>query len=131
MEKAYSVNEEYWVTGREELLDLLMGKLHVKNEQGLIGAEYFEGDQVPVTTGELVDIDTILYFIGDNAYDIMGEHAEDYPNLTKEEKAELKGIIVSFLDKKDPHGFFKIKNVVKKTITAEDLASAPLEGEDI
>jgi transcriptional regulator with XRE-family HTH domain len=125
LKKAYSTNEEYWVTDKATLLDFLMVKLHAENIQGLIGAEYFEGDQVPVTTEELVDIDTILYFIGDNAYDIMGEHAEDYPNLDEEEKKEFKELIVSFLDKKDPHGFFKIKNVVKKTITAEDLEATP------
>jgi hypothetical protein len=130
MEKAYSVNEEYWVTDRATLLDLLMGKFHVKTEQGLIGAAYFEGDHVPVTTVELVDVDTILYFIGDNAYDIMGEHAEDYPNLDEEEKKEFKELIASFLDKKDPHGFFKIKNVVKKTITAIEIDRLLRKGED-
>jgi transcriptional regulator with XRE-family HTH domain len=125
LKKAYSLDGEYWVTDWGELLDLLMGKLRSKNIQDLIGAEYFEGDQVLVTTGELVDVDAIIDIINETAWEIMGEHGEDYPNLTEEEKAELKELIVSFLDKKDPHGCFKVKNVVKKTITAEDLEDTP------
>jgi hypothetical protein len=125
MEKAYSANEDYWVTDKEMLLDLLMGKLNAENKQGLIGAEYFEGDHVPVTTDKLVSIDMVIEVIHDNAREIMGEYAEDYPNLTNGDEAELKGMIVSFLDKKDASRFFKVKNVVKKTITAEDLEAAP------
>jgi hypothetical protein len=124
MEKAYSTNEDYW-TNRETVLDFLMAKLHTESKQGLIGAEYFEGDQVPVPTGELVDVDAIIDIINETAWEIMGEHGEDYPSLTKEEKAELKEVIAAFLDKKDASRFFKVKDVVKKTITAEDLEAAP------
>jgi hypothetical protein len=98
-----------------------MDHIGVGDTRGLIGAEYFEGDQVPVTTDGLVSIDMVIEVIHDNAREIMGEYAEDYPNLTNEEEAELKGIIVSFLDKKDPRGYFKVENVVTKTITAEDM----------
>jgi hypothetical protein len=122
MKKAYSVDgEEYWVTDRKTLLDLLTGKLHAENERDLIGAEYFEGDQVPVTTGELFDVDSVIDIIHENAWEIMGEYAEDYPDLTDGEQAELKGMIVAFFDKKDPRGYFKVENAVKKTVTAEDL----------
>jgi hypothetical protein len=120
MKKAYSKDEEYWEPDWDTFLDVLMDSLGVENEQGLLGAEYFEGDKVPVTTEELVDIDAVLYVISETAWDVMGEYAEDYPNLIRDEKAELKEMIVSFLDKKD-HGFFKVENVCKKTITAGDL----------
>jgi hypothetical protein len=121
MEKAYSKDGEYWELDRDTFLDVLMDSLGVENEQGLIGAEYFEGDKVPVTTEEAVDIDAVLYVISESAWEVMGEYAKDYPNLTGDEKAELKRMIVSFLDKKDHHGVFQVENVCKKTITAEDL----------
>jgi hypothetical protein len=122
MEKTYSADEWTWETDWDTFLDVLMDRVGVENEQGLIGAEYFEGDKVPVTTGDLVSIYFVIETINETAWDVMGEHAEDYPNLTNEEKAELKEIIVSFLDKKDPRGYFKVEDYVKKTITAEDLA---------
>jgi hypothetical protein len=130
MKKAYSVDKEYWTTNWEALLEQLADKLQAENKQGLIGAEYFEGGQVPITTDQLVDIDSALNMINEAAWEIMGEYGEDYPNLDEEEKAELKELIVAFLDKKDPHGFFHVENVVKKTITTEDLEDAPSEGED-
>jgi transcriptional regulator with XRE-family HTH domain len=125
LKKAYSVNEEYWETDRATLLDLLMGELHAEKRQDLIGAEYFEGDQVPVTTDELVDIGLVLDVIGDTAFEFLGEYGEDYPRLTDKDKAELKGMIVAFLDKKDGRGVFNVENVVKKIITAEDLRGKP------
>jgi hypothetical protein len=122
MKKAYSHNGEDWEYDWDTFLDVLMNHIGVGDTRGLIGAEYFEGDQVPVTTDQLVDIDAALDMINETAWEIMGEHGEDYPNLSDKDKAELKGIIVSFLDKKDPRGYFKVEDYVKKTITAEDLA---------
>jgi hypothetical protein len=123
MEKAYSKDGEYWEIDWDTFLDILMDRIGAEDEQGLIGAEYYEGDQVPVTTGELVDIDAVLDIIGETAWDVIGEYADDYPKFTDEEKAELKKLIVGFLDKKGRPDYFHVENAVKKTITAEDLIS--------
>jgi transcriptional regulator with XRE-family HTH domain len=125
LKKAYSLDGEYWVIDWGELLDLLMGKLRSKNIQDLIGAEYFEGDQVPVNTSEMVDVDPLIDSINENAMDEVGEYAEDYPNLTKDDREELNDLIVSFLDKKHPVRFFNVIEFCNKKITLEDLEVAP------
>jgi hypothetical protein len=124
LEKAYSGNEEDWETEWGVFLDVLMNELEVSEEKDLIGTEYFECDQVPVTTDKLVDIDAVLDVISETAFEVMGEYGDDYPRLKDMDKAELKEMIVTFLDKKDGRGIFNVKNVVKKTITAEDLREA-------
>jgi hypothetical protein len=121
MKKAYSHNEEDWEEDWGMFLDDFKNNLGIENDQDLIGEEYFECDQVPVETGEMVDIDAILDIIQETAWDVMGEYGEDYPDLTSHEKIELKGMIIDFLDKKDGRGVFNVKNLCKKTITAEDV----------
>jgi hypothetical protein len=121
MGKAYSLDEENWELDWDTFLDVLADREEAEDRRDLIGVEYFEGDSIPITTGEVVDIDRILDGINKDAYEKMGECAEDYPDLTDKEKAKFKELIVSFLDKKDRRNIFNIENSRKKTITAEDL----------
>jgi hypothetical protein len=119
MDKAYSTDEECWEIDFDIFLDRLLSQ--EKDRRDLIGSKYFEGDQIPISTGELFDIGMVLDAINENAYDEIGEWAEDYPDLTDEERQEFKKLIVSFLDNKHKHGFFRVINICKKIITAEDL----------
>jgi hypothetical protein len=121
MEKVYSCNEEDWEDDWGVFLDDFKDNLGIENDQDLIGEEYFEGDQALEDTGKLVNVKEILFIIGEKAVEDMGEWGEDYPRLTEKDEAELKGMIAAFLDKKDGRKVFNVENVVKKTITAEDL----------
>jgi hypothetical protein len=125
MGKAYSYDEEYWELDWDTFLDVLADRKNAADRRDLIGVKYFEGDSIPITTGEVVDIDRLLNGINEDAWEKMGEYAEDYPDLTGEEKAEFKELIVSFLDKKDRRNIFTIENSRMKTITAEDLEVTP------
>jgi hypothetical protein len=91
--KVYSINEEQWDTDFDTVLDELMIKEDAKNRQDLIGAQYFEGVSISVKTEEFFDIDMILDAINEDAYEKMGEYAEDYPDLTSEES---RGWVVNF-----------------------------------
>jgi hypothetical protein len=121
MNSVFSVNGEDWVDDFSVVVDRLMGRHKTEDKKSLIGKEYFEGDKKPAPTRELFDIDTIIDVINENAYEAMGEYAEDYPNLSPEERGEFMDLIVGFLDKKDPCGFFHVENIRKKTITEKDV----------
>jgi hypothetical protein len=121
MEKVFSINEENWETDFRVFIEMLKNELGTKNAADLAGIEYYEGDKVTVPTEELVDIDAITDIISVTAYEVAGECGNNYPKLSKEEKAELKELIVSFLDKKDAREYIRAENVCIKKIRMEDM----------
>jgi hypothetical protein len=52
---------------------------------------------------------------------VAGEYAEDWPDLTPEDKRKLEDLIVRFLSKRHVKEFYEAKNIVKKTITKDDI----------
>jgi hypothetical protein len=124
-DKTYSVDGENFFE-REELIDWLMGKHHIENRQELIGLGYYEGDKTYANVRSLIGIDGIIDIMSENAYEIGGEWAEDWPTLSKEEKSELENLIVDFLEKKSPVDFYRVENIVKKTITPGDIEEETL-----
>jgi hypothetical protein len=122
-EKAYSLNEEEWVEDWGELLNLLMEEKETENEQDLLGEEYFEGEVGVIPMRQLVPIDRIIGAINECAWDVFGDLAEDWPDLTGEGKKELEDFIAGFLEKK-AHYFCDHINVSRKTITADDIKEA-------
>jgi hypothetical protein len=125
-DKAYSVDGEKFFE-REELIDWLMGKHHIKNRQELVGLEYHEGDKTYADVRSLIDIDSIINIMSENAWEIGGEWAEDWPDLSEEEKSELENLIVDFLKKKSPVNFFRVENIVRKIMTADDIKEQEAE----
>jgi hypothetical protein len=125
MSKVFSMNEDIWEENFSMMLDRLADR-HGGDRRPLVGLKYFEGDKILVPTGELFCVDVIICAINEQVYEVMGEWGEDYPTLDEQERGELKDLIVGFLDKKDPHGFFHVKNVCKKEITEKDLESNAL-----
>jgi hypothetical protein len=124
-EKVWTANNDclsaYWVEDWGDLIDCLMSERKIENEQDLIGEEYFEGDVVPIPLRTLIPITTIIDVLNEKALEIAGEYADDWPKLTPEDMKELEDLIVSFLEKKHVRKFYDIENIVKKTITKEDI----------
>jgi hypothetical protein len=120
-EKVFSLDgENYNVHSREELIDSLMD-WKTKSRDELIGKEYFEGDPVKPAVRDFVNVDSIIDSINEYANEDHGEYAEDWPDLTRQEKDQLEDLIVKFLEEKSPISFFRVENSVAKKITAEDL----------
>jgi hypothetical protein len=123
--KAYALNDdgfpEDWEEDWGEFLGQLMEYYETEDEEKLIGKEYFEGEFVPVPMRNLVHIKAIIGALNEEAWDSAGEYAGDWPNLSAEDEAELQDVIAEFLAKKHVPTFCDIKNIQKKTITAEDL----------
>jgi hypothetical protein len=124
-EKTYSFEDMGWTKDFGILLGWLMDYHHTDNPEDLIGEKYLVADSVPVDTRDLVDVELIADTIRQQAIDILDfECVEDWPVLTEEEKTEFENMIVEFLDKKDPSGFYLAKNIEEKTIAADDLKEA-------
>jgi hypothetical protein len=121
MNKVFSHDRETWDDEFSGIIDRLMRWYKKEDKKSLIGKKCFVGDKEPASTIELFGIDMIIWAINESARDVMGIHAEDYPNLSREEKNEFMDLIVGFLDKKDPRSFFRVVNIHEKTITEEDL----------
>ncbi|MDR1902054.1 MAG: hypothetical protein LBQ88_07235 [Treponema sp.] len=121
-EKVFSLDgENYNITDRDELIEGLMCLYNTQNKLDLIGKEYFEGDPVKPAARDFVNVDSIVDSINENAYENHREWAEDWPDLTREEKDRLEDLIVRFLEEKAPPSFYGIENSVAKKIMAEDL----------
>lgn len=118
--RAYSVDGENFFD-REELIGRLMGKYRIKDKKDLIGLKYHEGDKAYADVRSLISIDSIIDIINENAFEFGGEWAEDWPDLSDEEKKELENLIVEFLEKKSPCTFYQVENAVIKTVTADDV----------
>jgi hypothetical protein len=116
---------EDWEEDWGEFLGQLMGYYETGDEEKLIGKEYFEGEFIPIPMRNLVHIKSIIGALNEAAWESAGEYAEDWPNLSAEDEAELQDVIAEFLEKKHVPTFCDIKNIQKKTITAEDLRGEP------
>jgi hypothetical protein len=127
MNKVFSLNEDYWTDDFSLITDSLIDR-HDGDRNSIIGQKYYEGDKIPISTKELIDVDVIIDTINESVFEIISEWGEDYPMLDEQEKEELLNLLVGFLDKKHPHGFFHVQNICKKKITEKDLESGTLTG---
>lgn len=65
--------------------------------------------------------DDVIEMIGDRAYDIAGEHADDFPSVTDEAKNELASFLAAWQEKHCAPTFWVVGNAEDYTITAEEI----------
>lgn len=70
---------------------------------------------------DFVRADDVIEMIGERAYDIAGEHADDFPGVTDGAKNELACFLAAWQEKHCAPTFWTVKNVEDYTITAEDI----------
>ena len=121
-EKCWSVNGEEFFDDWDQLIDELYD---YESDELPIGTEYFEGDKVDVRISDYVNIHgivTMLEQFDDWVYEDLGEIADcDFFNVSKEAKEELQELIQQWAEKHVKLPYWKVKNVVKKVVTQEDL----------
>lgn len=114
----WSLNGEFY--NYDSLHDLLdMGVV--------VGQEVYFGEVLPVSsydvTGEWM-AETVIDQISNNAWDMVGEIAEDFPNVSKDAMEELSTFIHDWLERHDPPRFYQVKRVQSYFITQDDIDSA-------
>lgn len=94
------------------------------------GADLAPGDVVHVgeadypDTHQLIDASDVMDQMTDRAWDIAGEYAMDYPDVSNEAKAELESLLSAWITKHCPPTFFVVKNSKEYTLTTADMDAA-------
>lgn len=112
--QSWSVNEE--IFDYDTLADL------IDSQAPELGQTVFVGDVVHPDPLKYFDADDALEMMGERAYDDCGESAENYPDVSKEARAELDALLAQWISKHAKPDFYRVVNIKPHTITAEDLA---------
>lgn len=113
-EECWSVDEENF---NARTLDELIG-----NHDLEVGAVVFRAEAMHPAPKELINADDIIETMGERAYDIAGEHGEDYPDVSTEAAQELNDVLATWITKHAAPTFYTVKNVQPYTITEADVA---------
>lgn len=75
-------------------------------------------------TRQLIDAEDVIEQMTERAWDIAGEYAMEYPDVSKEAKDELERLLEAWITKHCPPEFFTVKNSVEYTLTTADVEAA-------
>jgi hypothetical protein len=92
----------------------------------------YVADKVSTALSRLIDADDIIEMLHERAADVAGEGAEDYPDVTEDEKKTLEAAIHGWIAMCCPPKFWGVENVRKHVLTEADLnavADAEIGGE--
>ncbi len=112
--------EDFRFQGLGELIDHLEG-----DEELVPGRVVYVGDAVQSPASSFFDIDRLEEDMAERAYDEAGEHADVFPNFSKEQSAELSALICAWLDQNTQVHFWSVTNVREYALTADDLGNTP------
>lgn len=101
----------------ESLEDLL-----ASNDELKAGDTVYMGEAIPPKADDLVRTYDVIDAMSDRAYDMVGEHADGFPDVSDEAVAELKNFLVGWVNKHCQIYFWEVKNSKPYVITAEDMA---------
>lgn len=119
MALCYSINEEdFGLTGIGEVIDALDGEGRLE-----VGAVYWEADCRRMQAGDVFSVDQILENMGDQLYEDVGEVADDYPAASDEAKAELRALLIAWVEKHaNPDQYWVVVGKPReKRVTADDM----------
>jgi hypothetical protein len=106
-------NEEFNCESLDELLD--------SDDQLKAGDNVYVGEAVMPSHRQLCSADDVIEAIGERAYDIVGEAADDFPDATPEARAELDALLGAWMQKHCTINFYQVKNVRPYVLTIDDV----------
>lgn len=118
--KAAPGAEECWSVDEENFNARTLGDL-IDNHDLEVGAVVFRAEAIHPEPKELIDVEDIIETMGERAYDIAGEHAEDYPDVSEAAEQELTDFLAAWIAKHVAPTFYTVKNVQRYTIIEADL----------
>lgn len=86
-----------------------------------VGDTIYYGEKVEVKPQHLMTANYIIETIGDNAYDIVGEFADGFPDISPMAHLELDMFLKEWMDKYCKPTFYSVKNVKEHIVTQEDI----------
>ena len=112
---------ECWSMDNETFNHATLGDLLDENDELVVGSTVYVGIASHPEPGDLVDADDVITMIGERAYDIAGEYADDYPDVTKEAVAELTEFIAAWIGKHCPPTFYQVSKTHEYVLTTDDF----------
>lgn len=122
--KYYSINEEEFnLDGIDEVIDSLRD--NTPDSASIVGMKYWEADAIPYKHTDVISSHQVYYLL-ENLDEQLGDEIMDfdplYTEVSIEAKKELQAILLQWAEKHVTiRRYFKIRNVVEKTIQQEDL----------
>ncbi|MGQ7245486.1 hypothetical protein ACUN9V_18760 [Salinicola sp. V024] len=115
LSECWSLNDEkYRWTSLEELVD--------DNDDIEAGATVYRADPVRHTGSGYIDNSAdVIERMGEQAYDQVGEFADDYPNPSPEAMRLLESFMKSWADEHCPPSFYAVENSRPYVIQQSDL----------
>lgn len=114
-QECWSANNEDF--NYEELSDLLDSNDDLKP-----GDTVYRAEAHPPKLKSLVDADWVIEQIGEMAYEIGGEYADDYPDVSKEQAAKLQALLEQWLSECPAPTFWQVRGSEPYVLTEGDFS---------
>jgi len=116
-----SVADECWSTDEEQFESGTLGDLLDNHDELKPGAIVWRGIAVRPNNTHLCDANDVIDTMADRAGAFAGEHADDYPAVSEEARAELDQILSDWIDKHAAPHFFQVGDVQSYVLTETDF----------
>lgn len=121
------INDDCWSVDQDDFNARTLQELLENNVNLQAGQVVFVGTAITPAAEQLCDADDIIEMIGERAHDIGGEYAEDFPDVSKEAKAELTAMLANWIAKHCPPTFYTVGSIKPYTLLENDFARSQLE----
>lgn len=115
---------ECWSVNEEDFQYEHLGDLLAENDELQVGNTVYVGEAVKPELSHFCDADDVITMMGERAYDIGGEWAEDFPDCTKEAEKELDALLLAWMEKHCTVNFWTVKNIKPYVLTESDFVTA-------
>lgn len=115
------VSIECWSADQEDFNATELDSLLTTHENLKPGDTVWVGEAIRPEPSQLIDADDILTTMGERAHDIAGEHAEDYPDVSKEAEQELNALLAAWIGKHASPSFWTVANIRPYVLSHDDF----------
>lgn len=113
--------EDFTHDCKEEAIDSAWHWIAGKAMHPNVGDKIYFGTVSTPTVNKLVDADDIIEMLGERAYDIGGEYAEDFPDVSAQERDELNTLLQNWIDNYCKPSFYSVLGIQEYIISEEDM----------
>jgi hypothetical protein len=116
---------ECWSADQEDFNAQSIGELFDHNEELKPGDTVWVGEAVKPEPSQLIDADDIVTMMGERADDLVGEHADGYPDVDKSAEQELNDLLAGWINKHARPTFWTVTNVKPYVLSHDDFPNDP------
>jgi hypothetical protein len=124
-----NTKQECWSANQEDFIYETLGDLLDANDELEAGSTVYVGEAESPSYKQLCSADDVIEMMGERAYDVGGEWAEDFPDVTKEAVQELDALLLAWMQKHCHINFWTVNNVKPYVLTEEDAPSPAPQGD--